>query len=264
MDSTAISLCMENKLPIVVFDLNRPGISGGSSCGEPVGSIVSADWRTDRRPGQGAAIMDAVIKDLEIADAGGRGSRSSREFAGVRTGRASTRCSTASASRLLRHHDAHQPGGHGVRARRAHPHHPAVGGRRRSRRSRRPSRSPTSGSRRATTASCIRLTMPTLTEERRKQLAKSVGKFAEEAPRGDPQRAPRGQRQAQGARQGQEGLRGRGAARPRQIQKTTDRFIAKVDELAEEEGAGDPRHLSRADGNTALGPFSWNVWDRLT
>ena len=25
MDTTAISLCMENKLPIVVFDLNRPG-----------------------------------------------------------------------------------------------------------------------------------------------------------------------------------------------------------------------------------------------
>ena len=25
MDTTAISLCMENKLPIVVFNLNRPG-----------------------------------------------------------------------------------------------------------------------------------------------------------------------------------------------------------------------------------------------
>ena len=25
MDATAISLCMDNKLPIVVFDLNTPG-----------------------------------------------------------------------------------------------------------------------------------------------------------------------------------------------------------------------------------------------
>ena len=25
MDSTAISLCMENKMPIIVFDLNVPG-----------------------------------------------------------------------------------------------------------------------------------------------------------------------------------------------------------------------------------------------
>ena len=25
MDSTAISLCMENKMPIIVFDLNEPG-----------------------------------------------------------------------------------------------------------------------------------------------------------------------------------------------------------------------------------------------
>ena len=41
MDTTAISLCMENKLPIVVFDLTRArATSGGSCCGEPVGSIV--------------------------------------------------------------------------------------------------------------------------------------------------------------------------------------------------------------------------------
>ena len=31
MDATAISLCMDNKLPIVVFDLDRAATSGGSS-----------------------------------------------------------------------------------------------------------------------------------------------------------------------------------------------------------------------------------------
>jgi len=43
MDTTAISLCMENKLPIVVFDLNRPGNIRRIMSGEPVGSMVSAD-----------------------------------------------------------------------------------------------------------------------------------------------------------------------------------------------------------------------------
>jgi uridylate kinase len=42
MDSTAISLCMENALPIVVFDLTRPGNIKRIVLGEPVGSIVSA------------------------------------------------------------------------------------------------------------------------------------------------------------------------------------------------------------------------------
>jgi uridylate kinase len=43
MDSTAISLCMENKLPIVVFDLTRPGNIRRIVMGEPVGSTVCAD-----------------------------------------------------------------------------------------------------------------------------------------------------------------------------------------------------------------------------
>jgi uridylate kinase len=42
MDTTAISLCMDNKLPIVVFDLTRPGNIARIVCGEPVGSIVSS------------------------------------------------------------------------------------------------------------------------------------------------------------------------------------------------------------------------------
>jgi len=42
MDTTAISLCMDNKLPIVVFDLTRPGNIKRLVLGEPVGSIVSS------------------------------------------------------------------------------------------------------------------------------------------------------------------------------------------------------------------------------
>ena len=40
MDATAISLCMENELPIVVFDMNTPGNVLRVICGEPVGTRV--------------------------------------------------------------------------------------------------------------------------------------------------------------------------------------------------------------------------------
>jgi uridylate kinase len=42
MDTTAISLCMDNKLPIVVFDLMRAGNIKRIVLGEAVGSIVSS------------------------------------------------------------------------------------------------------------------------------------------------------------------------------------------------------------------------------
>ena len=42
MDTTAISLCMENALPIIVFDLTRSGNIKRIVLGEPVGSIVSS------------------------------------------------------------------------------------------------------------------------------------------------------------------------------------------------------------------------------
>ena len=41
MDTTAISLCMDNALPIIVFDLTRPGNIRRIVLGEPVGSVVS-------------------------------------------------------------------------------------------------------------------------------------------------------------------------------------------------------------------------------
>ena len=42
MDTTAISLCMDNGLPIIVFDLTRDGNIKRIVLGEPVGSIVSS------------------------------------------------------------------------------------------------------------------------------------------------------------------------------------------------------------------------------
>jgi uridylate kinase len=40
MDATAVSLCMDNKLPIVVFNLNREGNIKRVVCGEKIGTIV--------------------------------------------------------------------------------------------------------------------------------------------------------------------------------------------------------------------------------
>ena len=42
MDATAISLCMDNKLPIVVFNLRTPGNIKRAISGEPIGSLVKA------------------------------------------------------------------------------------------------------------------------------------------------------------------------------------------------------------------------------
>ncbi|MPZ20875.1 MAG: UMP kinase [Luteitalea sp.] len=42
MDATAISLCMDNQLPIIVFDLRKAGNMRRAVMGEPVGSVVQA------------------------------------------------------------------------------------------------------------------------------------------------------------------------------------------------------------------------------
>jgi len=42
MDATAISLCMDNKLPILVFNLKTPGNIRRVVMGEPIGTIVTA------------------------------------------------------------------------------------------------------------------------------------------------------------------------------------------------------------------------------
>ncbi len=41
MDATAVSLCMDNKLPIVVFNLQRPGNLKRAIMGESIGSLIT-------------------------------------------------------------------------------------------------------------------------------------------------------------------------------------------------------------------------------
>lgn len=40
MDSTAISLCMDNKIPIVVFNIDKPGNILRVALGEEIGTLV--------------------------------------------------------------------------------------------------------------------------------------------------------------------------------------------------------------------------------
>jgi uridylate kinase len=42
MDATALSLCLENKLPIIVFDLQAPHSIERAVCGESIGTVVSS------------------------------------------------------------------------------------------------------------------------------------------------------------------------------------------------------------------------------
>ena len=43
MDSTAASLCKDNKIPILVFSINEPENILKAVCGEPIGTIVEED-----------------------------------------------------------------------------------------------------------------------------------------------------------------------------------------------------------------------------
>jgi uridylate kinase len=48
MDSTAISLCHDNKLPILVFNMTKPGNVRRVVLGEPLGTLVVEDRREPR------------------------------------------------------------------------------------------------------------------------------------------------------------------------------------------------------------------------
>src|SRR3989440_1119073 len=48
MDSTAISLCRDNNLPILVFNMTRPGNIRRVILGEPLGTLVLEDRRKPR------------------------------------------------------------------------------------------------------------------------------------------------------------------------------------------------------------------------
>jgi len=43
MDATALSLCLENKLPIIVFDLQAPNSIERAVSGDPIGTLVYSE-----------------------------------------------------------------------------------------------------------------------------------------------------------------------------------------------------------------------------
>jgi len=49
MDSTAITFCMDNELPIIVFDVSAPGNIHRALLGEPIGTLVSSETGETRR-----------------------------------------------------------------------------------------------------------------------------------------------------------------------------------------------------------------------
>ena len=47
MDSTAFSLCMDNKIPIIVFDMYKPGSIRDAVLGRKVGTLVYDEPSSD-------------------------------------------------------------------------------------------------------------------------------------------------------------------------------------------------------------------------
>ena len=90
MDSTAISLCMDNKMPIVVFNMNVPGNLKRVVLGERVGSTVTARKHATAEATFSMTTI-ATSKDA-LAQAKTRMEKAVEDFrkelAGVRTGRA--------------------------------------------------------------------------------------------------------------------------------------------------------------------------------
>ena len=43
MDSTAVSMCRDNNLPLIVFNLEKKGNIRGVVCGKPIGTVVGGD-----------------------------------------------------------------------------------------------------------------------------------------------------------------------------------------------------------------------------
>ncbi|CAL2236734.1 unnamed protein product [Prunus armeniaca] len=46
MDMTAITLCQENNIPVVVFNLSKPGNISKAIMGEKVGTLIGATWNS--------------------------------------------------------------------------------------------------------------------------------------------------------------------------------------------------------------------------
>ena len=89
MDSTAITLCMDNDLPIVVFDLLGQGNIRSILDGERIGTLVP-DSGVGRRPTRMTDDDDRSTGPRRRRRQDGQGGRTTpaHEFASVRTGRA--------------------------------------------------------------------------------------------------------------------------------------------------------------------------------
>ena len=84
MDAAAVSLCMENDLPIVVFDLNQPDNVARVALGEPIGTRDLLEPTGSRTPMSSEILAEAERKMARAIEA------MERDLNGVRTGRAST------------------------------------------------------------------------------------------------------------------------------------------------------------------------------
>ena len=141
MDATAISLCMENGLPIIVFDLREEGNIRRVVSGEPIGTLVH--WRS-------AMTIDSSLKDAGHKMEAGRQPSQGGPRRHPHRPRVGLRAEPRDRG-VLRHPRAPQPAGVAspCRSRGSWPSRPST--RARSGRSRRRSSRATSGSRRRTT-----------------------------------------------------------------------------------------------------------------
>ena len=184
MDATAISLCMDNKLPIVVFNLRDAGNIRRVVLGEPIGTTVSASRGVSRSVQTRAAMdfndlkgMFAEVKTRMDARAS---SACARDMAGVRTGRAIGRPARQRARRGLRRRRCRSTRWPTLSVPEpslivAQPFDPSLMGA-----IEKAIRASDLGLNPANDGKVVRIPIPSLTDERRKELSRHVHKQAEE------------------------------------------------------------------------------------
>ena len=235
LDAAAVSLCMENDLPIVVFDLNVPDNISRVARGEPVGTLISApDRRCDRMSSE--VLTTAERKMARAVEA------MERDFQGVRTGRAST----ALVERIqVEYYGTPTPLNQLASISVPEPHQIVI----------QPwDRSVLGAIEKAILRSdvgltpnvdgtVVRLNIPPLTEERRKDIVRLVHKRMEDA-RVEIRNL---RREAADAlkKEERDGLVGADEAHREldALQKVTDHAVSEVDQPGRREGAGGPRGL---------------------
>ena len=109
MDSTAISLCMDNDLPIIVFNLLQPGNIMRAVTGVRIGTLVHG----------GRVMTDEVLGDVPSRRWRRPSAAFKQELSHVRTGRATTALLDGITVEYYGAQDAAEPGRHALRARAA-------------------------------------------------------------------------------------------------------------------------------------------------